>query len=67
MAQQHTFSGSGRPPSPMQRGLSNYDRDTIAYLSQCGVADIQLERVMVFDGTEERQARRARELPNSLR
>ena len=41
----HTFSGSGEQPSPIQRGLSDYDRDTIAYLSMQGVGDALLERV----------------------
>ena len=50
MGQRHTFAGSGEPPSEIQRGLDDYDRDTIAYLSQVGVSDIQLQRVTAMNG-----------------
>lgn len=54
MAQRHTFSSSGEPPSEIQRGLDEYDRDTIAYLAQVGVPDIQLRRVTAMNGGKDR-------------
>lgn len=45
----HTFTGSGEPPSELQRGLDDYDRDTIAYLEAQGVSDIVLQRVVAMN------------------
>lgn len=41
----HTFAGSGQPPSQIQHGLDDYDRDTIAYLAALSVSDSLLQRV----------------------
>lgn len=54
MAQRHTFTGSGEPPSEIQRGLDIYDRDTIAYVAMLGADDALLRRILAFDGKRER-------------
>ena len=46
----HTFAHSGEQPSDLQRGLDDYDRDTIAYLAMLGVNDDHLRRVLAFSG-----------------
>ena len=48
----HTTHDSGYAPSHLQRGLDDYDRDTIAYLSAAGVGDALLERVRRFSGPQ---------------
>ena len=48
--QTHTASGGIQEPSALQRGLGDYDRDTIAYLAAAGVGDALLERVRRFSG-----------------
>lgn len=53
----HTFSGSGQPPSELQRGLSDYDRDTIAYLAMHGANDELLRRVLDFSGKRQEVTR----------
>ena len=53
----HTYSDSGHSPSELQRGLNDYDRDTIAYLAMLGVNDDHLRRVLAFSGKRQEVAK----------
>ena len=53
----HTYSDSGHSPSELQRGLNDYDRDTIAYLAAHGVPDHILRRVLQFSGKRQEAQR----------